>query len=234
MKLSIVIPAYNKEKIIKKALTEVKKTVDSLDTPYEVIIIDDHSTDNTYNEIIQTISKWKNFKAFKKQQNGGKGSALKEGFKKTSGDLIAFMDADLDLPPSQLKVFIDLMNVYNADAVIGSKRNSLSQVNYSTTRGFLSWAYYKLVRGLFNLKVSDTQVGLKLFKRKPLEEVINHTTMTGFAFDLELLVLMKRKGFKIGEAPIIMKHSKLGSSVSVLSILKMLKDTVELYLKLNF
>lgn len=234
MTLSIVMPAYNKQKVIKEVMLEVKKAGDSFHIPYEVIIIDDHSTDNTYKEIIKTIKKWKNFKAFKKEKNGGKGGALKEGFNKTKGNLIAFIDADLDLPLSQLKVFIDLMNVYNADAVIGSKRNSLSQVKYSITRNFLSWGYYKLIRGLFNLNVSDTQVGMKLFKRKALEEVIGKTKTTGFAFDIELLTLMQRKGFKIGEAPIIMKHSNLGSSVKLITILKMLKDTAGIFYEVNF
>ena len=234
MTLSIVMPAYNKQKVIKEVMLEVKKAGESFNIPYEVIIIDDHSTDGTYNEVKKTINKWKNFKVFEKKENGGKGGALKEGFKKTKGDLIAFIDADLDLPSSQLKIFLDLMNIYHADAVIGSKRNSLSQVKYSITRNFLSWGYYKIIRGLFKLNVSDTQVGMKLFKRKALEQTIGKTRTTGFAFDIELLALMQRKGFKIGEAPIIMKHSNFGSSVKLITILKMLKDTVEIFYNINF
>ncbi len=227
--LSVVIPAFNKEDSISKTLAEVKRSCDSFKVSYEVVIVDDHSTDNTYPEIVKTVKNWLNFRVFKKVKNGGKGGALKEGFFKAKGDLVAFIDADLDLPPKQLKVFIDLMNVYNADAIIGSKRNSLSKVEYSSVRNFLSWGYYKLVRGLFNLRVSDTQVGMKLFKRKKIEKIISKVNSSGFAFDLELLARMRKENMNIGESPIIMKHSNFGSSVSVFAIAKMLKETLLVY-----
>ena len=138
MDISVVIPTYNKARSIHETLVEVKNACDSFKLSYEVLVVDDHSTDKTYNEIVKTIKGWMNFRVFERVKNGGKGGALKEGFLKAKGDLVAFIDADLDLPPKQLKVFIDLMNVYGAEAVIGSKRNSLSQVKYSITRNFLS------------------------------------------------------------------------------------------------
>ena len=142
------------------------------------------------------------------QQNFGKGRALKKAFKYASGDLIVWLDADLDLHPYQIKILYDIMVLNDADIVIGSKMHPNSKVNYPLTRKIISLGYYCIIRILFNLPCHDTQTGLTLFKRKVMEEVFLRISVKQFAFDLEVLVNAHHLGFKLVEAPIILENKR--------------------------
>ena len=134
----------------------------------------------------------------------GKGHALKSAFAKTSGDPVVFFDGDMELHPQDIKNFADLMNIYQADIIIGSKRHPYSQVNYPWHRKILSRCYQIFIRLALKIKgVRDSQVGLKLFRRKVLEKVLPKILVKQYAFDLEVLAVASHLGYdKILEAPI--------------------------------
>jgi glycosyltransferase involved in cell wall biosynthesis len=171
-KISVIIPAYNEEKNILNTINETKRELEILNYDYEIIIVDDGSTDKTFEITGNNFSFEKDkLRIEGYQQNSGKGYAEKYVVGFVEGDYVLFKDADLDLP-GQLGSFLDAMKKTNADAVIGSKKAKNSKVKYSFKRRFLSNGYYYFIKILFGLPVRDTQTGFKLFKKEVLEECI--------------------------------------------------------------
>ncbi len=201
-KISVIVPAYNEGSHIYDSLTETIETLDKLARDYEIILVDDGSTDNTHAEADRATSHLDHVKIVRHKSNLGKGEALKYGFRFVNGDLVAFLDADLDLHPHQLQVLYEHMQTKDADVVIGSKRHPESVVDYPTNRKIMSNAYFVIVKTLFGLPVRDTQTGIKIFKHEVLKRVFPRIVVKRYAYDLELLVNAQRLGYQIIEAPI--------------------------------
>ena len=231
-KFSILIPVHNEAKRIRHNIKEVKSTLDDLGCTYEIIAIDDGSSDDSYQILEELEQEIPQLIVGGSTQNFGKGRALKKAFKYASGDLIVWLDADLDLHPYQIKTLYDIMVLNNADIVIGSKMHPNSAVNYPFTRRIISLGYYLLIRTLFNLPCHDTQTGLKLFRRKVMEEVFPCILVKQFAFDLEVLVNACHLGFKLAEAPIILENKRDYGRIGVSSITTTFKDTIVIWYRM--
>jgi len=234
-KITVIIPAYNEEKIIANTINETKRELESLDYYYEIIVIDDGSMDKTFDTVKNNFS----FEKDKVRVEGyklnlGKGNAVKYGTGFAVGDYILFMDADLDLHPRQLSRFLDEMEKTNADAVIGSKKAKNSKVIYSFKRRFLSNGYYYFIKILFGLPVRDTQTGFKLFKRVALKECINNVIVKRYAFDLELLIVLHKKGYKIVECPVEVTQSRSAGRIGQKDVFSVFKDTISIFNRLYF
>lgn len=121
--LSVIIPAYNEGNHIYDNLLRINSELNHFCKDYEIIFVDDGSNDSTASEAKQAAEVIDNIEIVTYTKNGGKGHAIKEGFKKTSKDLITFLDADLDIPPQQIKPLLEKINETNADVVIQSKRH---------------------------------------------------------------------------------------------------------------
>lgn len=230
--LSIVIPAYNEEKRIAETLMETSATMDSFSISHEIIVVNDGSSDGTFEEASKVAEKLKTVKVVHYTQNGGKGNAIKFGCKFVTGDFVTFLDADLELHPKLLKGFFDQMDANNADIVVGSKRHPLSKVNYPRHRKILSWFYHLLIKGMFNLPVNDTQLGLKLFKREVIDSVIPKILVKRFAYDVEILVNAKHMGFKIVEAPIELIFKRKLGRVKLKDIATITLDTAAIFYRM--
>jgi glycosyltransferase involved in cell wall biosynthesis len=205
-KLSVLMPAYDEGAGIYENIGETLKFLQESGRDFEIIVIDDGSSDNTYKEAARFAAEHPRVKLVRNQTNLGKGSALREGFKKSEGEIVVFIDADLDLHPRQLQLFFDHMAKERADVVIGSKRHPQSKLFYPFHRKVVSAVYFFLIKLLFRLPIHDTQTGLKLFKREVLEKVFPQMLVKKFAFDLELLVLAHKYHFKIAEAPVVVDY----------------------------
>ena len=179
-KLSVVVPVYNQEEFIYRNLHEALKTFKHYGKNFEIILVNDGSTDDTLKEA--RLIKDKHLKIVGYPENMGKGNALKYGFSHVSGNAVTFMDADLDIHPKSLMGFFKYLDT--ADMVIGSKRHKLSKVNYPLKRKILSSLYHMFVNMIFNLNVKDTQSGLKLIKYDCLKEILPKVLVKKFAFDL--------------------------------------------------
>jgi glycosyltransferase involved in cell wall biosynthesis len=165
--------------------------------------------------------------------NIGKGFALSCGVDQSVGELVTFIDADMELDPANIKGFINLMEARNCDAVIGSKRHPDSKVAYPRFRRFQSGIYQLLVRILFNLDVRDSQTGLKLFRRQVLREALPLLAIKQFAFDLELLIVARQLGYRnIVEAPISLDY-QFESTVNLRTAWRVLWDTAAIYYRLH-
>jgi len=143
------------------------------------------------------------------------------------------MDADLDLHPEQTRILFKYLEEKKADVVIGSKRHPDSIVDYPWYRKIMSNVYYFLILILFNLPVRDTQTGLKMFKFEPLKRAFERILVKRFAFDLELLLIIHKLGYKIVDAPVnlVFKPKKF-RSVGLNAIFNVLWDTVAIFYRL--
>lgn len=232
MKLSVLVPAYNEQDIINKNLFEMRSELSKLKIPFEIILIDDGSKDNTLKEARKASKKLKEVKVVSYSKNKGKGHAIVYGFKAVKGDLVTFLDADLELHPRQLKLFLDYLKKFNADVVVGSKRHPESKIKYPFQRKFLSNCFYFLTRILFGIPVKDTQAGIKLYKYKVLKDVLPKIVVKGYAFDLEILVNAHRKGYKIIEAPIDLNFLRISNRVRFRDIKNIFIDTLGILYRL--
>jgi glycosyltransferase involved in cell wall biosynthesis len=198
--LSVLVPAYNEGRHVKQALERALAVLDSIGLPYEIFLISDGSSDDTVEQA--RLIKNAGLRVLSYGQRRGKGYALRYGWSFCSGTYVAFLDADLDLDPEGLRSLLTLIRNSRADAAIGSKVHPDSHVVYPRARRLQSRVFRAIVRTWFRLDVSDTQTGLKVFRREVLESVMPVIESDGFTLDLELLVFANDDGFQIIEGPI--------------------------------
>lgn len=231
--VSVIMPAYNEGPEIYDNIKETVKTFAEFKCGYEIIIVDDGSTDNTREQIQRAAKELKNIIIVRNMENFGKGRALKKGFRFAKGGYIVFLDSDMDLHPVQLQTFFDIMKLDEADVVIGSKRHPNSRLEYPSHRRVVSAVYFFFIKLMFGLPIRDTQTGLKLFKREVLEKVFPKVLVKKFAYDLELLVLAHHFGYRIAEAPVTMtfRRGKLGR-IGLKSIFDTWWDTAAIWYRM--
>ena len=233
MKLSVIVPAYNESRHIVANIRALDRTLSSLRRPYEIIVVNDASTDNTLRLAKQEAGRNQHVTVVSCRKNGGKGLALRRGFPKATGRLIGFIDGDMDLHPRQLNLLIKQLEHDRADIAVGSKLHPQSQVKYPAFRRFLSYWYRLMIRILFNLKVRDTQVGLKLFNRSVLDEVMPRLRVKRFAFDVELLAVAHYYGYtRVVEVPISLDY-QFSSTIRFRDVRWMLQDTLGVFYRLR-
>lgn len=227
----MVVPAYREGPRIYDNLLKLLSELDQLGMDYEVIVVSDGNTDNTVAEAERVKSQ--HVKVLSYAVNMGKGYALGHGVKHSHGQLVTFIDADMELDPRDIKPFIGLISAGDYDIVIGSKRHPQSKVHYPAFRRFQSFAYQVLIRVLFNLNLRDTQTGHKLFKRQVLLDVVPLLAVKQFAFDLELLVVAQHLGYiKILEAPIQLDY-QFQTTIRPRAVLRILWDTAAIFYRLR-
>jgi len=233
--ISLIVPCYKQEKTIVKDIRKIKSIIETIGKSYEIIAVIDGQLDNTQKVLKQ--KRISNVKIVGYKHNHGKGYAVRYGMANSKGSMIAFLDAGMDLNPKGLKYLLNTMKKNNADIVIGSKLHPLSKIQYPIQRKVLSLGYRSLVKILFGLSISDTQVGLKLFKRKVLEDVLPRLLVKRYAFDIEILSVAYHLGYKkIYEAPIELTFGKWSSIAShnfIQAVLKMMWDTMAVFYRLK-
>jgi len=231
--LSVVVPAYKQEKTIVEDIKRIRETLEKMRFDYEIVVVVDGFVDKTYERAKKL--RLKKVKVVGYPTNKGKGYAVRYGMVRTKGDLVAFIDAGMDIDPNGLAMILEHMEWYGADIIVGSKRHPASQVEYPFLRKIYSLGYQILIWFLFGLKVKDTQTGLKIFKREVLEKVLPRLLVKRFAFDVELLAVARRLGFKrIYEAPVKIdtKQFKFTSTIKFKTVWEMLIDTLAVFYRL--
>jgi len=234
--ISIIIPVYKQGRTIKKDIESIKEALSTLAIPFEIVPVIDGDLDNSKKEAMKIKDPRVHVVGYK--TNHGKGYAVRYGFAHAKGDIIGFMDAGGDLKASALPLMIIKFLYEKADVVIGSKRHPDSEVIYPWVRKVFSWVYQKIVKFLFGLDVTDTQVGMKIYKRKLLEDVLPRMLVKQFAFDIEILAVAYHLGYRrIYESPVeIRLNTNLSSIVpkKMISIIyNMLKDTLAVFYRLK-
>ncbi len=232
--LSLVIPVYKQERTIINDLRQIKKAIDKIRYPHEIIAVVDGIMDKSLEKIKK--AKLMGVKTIGYMKNQGKSYAVRLGMTKARGDYVIFLDAGMEIDPNAISMLLEHMEWYNADIIVGSKRHPASFVKYSTMRKILSYGYYLLVKLLFGIKIHDTQAGIKIFKKEVLEKVLPRLVEKRFAGDLEVIVVADSLGFKrIFEAPIKMDYNlaPLTSAATIKSVIGILKDTMAIFYRKN-
>ena len=167
-------------------------------------------------------------------RNTGKGYALLLGASQAEGDLVAFVDADLEVHPNQLGALYQTLAGSNAEAAIGSKHHPDAKVEVSFLRYGLSVIYSQLVRAMFHLPVHDTQTGLKIFLKDPLQQALTRSRVNRFAYDLELLVGLTRMGYRVVEMPVTVTSMRLSQRIRARDVSQMAIDSFLIWVRSEF
>ncbi|MBO7207987.1 MAG: glycosyltransferase, partial [Kiritimatiellae bacterium] len=235
-RLSIIMPVYN---LATQVIRNVHKTAELFSengVRTEILPVDDGSSDGTA-AALNTIAakKFSNvvIKPVICPVNGGKGAALRAGFAASTGDVVMLLDGDLDILPEQTPRFFEAMVSNDADVVVGSKRHKESQIQYPWHRRLVSWVYFTIVRIFIGLPITDTQTGMKLFKRAVLREALSRMLVKTYAFDLELLAIAHQRGAKIVEAPVIIRFGNKFGALSANTIKVMALDSLAVFYRLK-
>lgn len=192
MKLSVIVPVYNEAATVKKVLSNLVK----VKQVKEVIVVDDGSTDNSAKEIKKVVNK--KIQYFKKE-NGGKGSAVRLGLSKVTGDYTLIQDADLEYDPREIPLLLEPLDREGVEVVYGSRfigAHSNLLFWHRVGNAFLNL----IVNVLYNTTLSDMETCYKLLPTKLFKEL----NISADAFDLEPEITCKllRKGYRIFEVPI--------------------------------
>lgn len=230
--LSVVVPAYNEVGDVQASLQYLDRVIDGLVPSYEIIVVDDGSIDGT-SAILQAMADHHGaIKYVTHDINHGKGHAIKSGCQWVSGERVLFVDADGDINPGDIAAFLERMEADDADIVIGSKRHPESSVSYPLIRRVLSMGYGLLVKALFRLDVTDTQVGMKLLRREVVEEVMPLVLVKRYAFDVELLAVAVNRGYTVTEAPVSIDFN-MGSNIDWKEVARIGWDTAAVFYRLH-
>lgn len=197
---SVVIPAYNEAVRIVPTIGAIAAHVSSLEKPWELIVADDGSTDNTI-ELLEDLE-LVNMRVLAAEQNGGKGSAVRRGVLASRGRVILFADADQSTPIEQ---FGDLLARIDdgADLAIGSRSaNGATVAGKSILRKVLSKGLNLLVRAGFGVPFADTQCGFKMFTTEAAQLLFRRQLIDEFSFDLEILYLARKFDLRVDEVPV--------------------------------
>lgn len=230
--ISVVIPAYNEEERISRCVRETHETLTAMGARFEIIVVDDGSYDGTLSvaRIAADDLDWVRVIGY--PENLGKGYALIEGAMEARGDLVLFVDADLEVHPRQLGLLYAALIGLDADVVIGSKMHRSSTIEYPLKRRILSIGYFALVFLLFRLPVRDTQTGLKLYRTEVLRRVAGRLLVKRFAFDLEALANVHRLGYRIAEAPVVVTRERAYPRVGGGAALEVAIDTLAVWYRM--
>lgn len=226
MKISLIIPTYNNGNIIQRTLEKLNSFIKKEKQEWEVLIVNDGSTDNTL-ELLKNYQP-KFHKTISYFKNKGKGFAVKRGVEKASGKYISFLDSDLPYSFDNLKSV--LLPLKDFDISIGSRTlfPNNNNENIEFLRRFIGKGSSFVSNAMLKYNIKDTQCGLKAFRKNVAKDIFSKQTIKGFYFDPEILYIAKKQGYTIKEvrAILLKTHQMQLSSVNVVG------DSVKCFLDL--
>jgi len=225
MNISLIIPIYNEGKIIENTIKKLKVFLDNEKEGWEILFVNDGSTDNTLKIIKNFTPKF--FKVISYERNRGKGFAIRVGVEKALGDYICFIDSDLAYSFNNLKELISKLE--NCDAVFGSRDMEANNFeNISLLRRIFGKSFNLFSNIILGYKAEDTQCGLKVFKREMAREIFSKQILNRWAFDTEVFYIAKKKNYKIKRVKAILSKNNLSKKSKV----NLLKDPLKMFFDL--
>lgn len=220
---------YNEEERIADTLEKINNYLIDNNYNYNIIVVDDGSTDNSYNVALNYIHNSHNDRVFicRNQANRGKGFSVKRGLIIGDSDYYLFTDCDLSCSINQLEKL--MKHIENNDLIIGSRyvKGGVVATKQSLLRRFYSRAFNLLVNCLFKLGVKDAQCGFKLYSRKLRDLIVDRSFINGFAFDVEHLVICRENGLNYKECGIVWNNLKV-QKFKIMKIIDMFFDIMRI------
>ncbi|MCU0693323.1 MAG: glycosyltransferase family 2 protein [Polyangiaceae bacterium] len=229
--LSVVIPAFNEEARLEPTLRRVVQHLVQSGLDHEVIVVDDGSTDETAALTRRVAADCQVIRLIELGENRGKGAAVRAGVLAARGREILFSDADMATPIEELAKLRAALAAGN-DIAIGSRavRGADIRVRQHRARELMGRTFNLLVQILALRGIRDTQCGFKLFPQAVARDLFARATVDGFAFDVELLVLAKRR-YRVAEVPVAWSHVEESKVSPGADAARMLVDLVRLRLR---
>jgi dolichol-phosphate mannosyltransferase len=228
VELSFVIPAYNEEDSIEDALGALDEVVKNRKLPYEIIVVNDGSKDKTLPKAITYASRNGHVRVVSYDKNVGKGYAVRAGFMQTTGEVVVFVDSDMDIDLGTVSKYVAALE--HGDIVIASKWHPDSVVSMPLTRRILSHGFNVLVRILTGAKLKDTQVGLKAMRKSAFVNIFPRLCVKRYAFDVELLAVASLYGLRIVQMP---AQIRIRESFRLKEAFKMFQDLLGIAYRLR-
>jgi dolichyl-phosphate beta-glucosyltransferase len=227
--LSVIIPAYNEESRIGPTVRDIVGFCRAGRRAFEVILVDDGSRDGTTAVARVLSEEFPELRVIRLAANHGKGYAVRTGVVNAIGRLVLFADADGATPIGEIERLESALES-GVDIAIGSRalRDTGVQVQAKLYRHLIGRTFHLLVEWLADGGVKDTQCGFKLFRSTVAQDLFSRMRMNGFSFDVEVLVMARRKGYRVAEIPVNWTH-RPGSKVRLtLDSLQMAADLVRI------
>jgi len=230
--LSVVIPAYDEQARIVVTLVRTLEYLALRHPSSEVIVVDDGSRDETASVVEELARTESRLRLIRLGANRGKGAAVRTGVLASHGARVLFMDADLATPLEEL----DKLLVYarqGCDVVIGSRGLSESDIRerQPIARELMGRTFNVIVRSLLLGGYRDTQCGFKLFTRAAAQDLFGSQTLDGFAFDVEVLLLAKERGYRMREVAVVWYHAPNSKVSPVTDASRMFVDLLRMRLR---
>lgn len=227
--LSIIIPAHNEEKRLPRTLEQVFSFLKLQSYTSEVVVVENGSSDRTLEIAKQFSDLYPNLVVIKEEQRG-KGNAVKRGMLSARGEYRFICDADLSMPIEDLQKFLPPA-LENFDVAIGS-REAPGAIRYNepSYRHIGGRAINLVIRMLILPGLNDTQCGFKCFNARTTESLFNQQTLNGWSFDIELLYLARRKKLRIREVPIHWYFHSDSKVNAIRDALRMISDIFRIHL----
>ncbi len=205
--LSIVLPIYNEALVLERSLAELFAYLEGLGESFEVVAADDGSSDRSPDILAAWAAREPRLVVTRHTPNRGKGAAVRAGMARASGELQVFMDADLSTPLEELPGLLGALRS-GYDVVLGNRRSPGSRIERRQPflREWLGRGFTFLTRTLLAPGVQDFTCGFKGFRREAAQAIFARSTLDGWAFDAELVVIAEVHGFKLVQVPVAWRH----------------------------
>ena len=224
--ISIIIPIFNQAKKITYSLEKIRQAVELTFTNYELIVVNDGSTDDTLNTLKDIAREDEHVRVISYTPNRGKGYAVRQGVLQSQGDAVILLDGDLDISPDLIKDYVEKLST--SDLVIASKKHPESNVRIPRSRAFLSRAFNLLIKMAIGIDQTDTQAGFKVGKGDIMRKIFSNVSVNRYAFDVEFLAIASVLHLKVQEMPVIMKIDR---KFKIKEIVNMFLDVTRIWYK---
>lgn len=226
--LSVIIPAYNEEKRLPNTLKEVDKYLSQQSYSYEILVVNDGSKDKTADVVRNLISQIRNLKLIDNQENHGKGWVVRQGMLEARGEYRLFTDADNSTSINQVEKMLPEFKK-GFEIVIGSRDIkgaviAVPQPFYRILLGNIFNLIVQVISGLWG--IWDTQCGFKGFSEKSAKDIFSKAKIDRWAFDVEILVIAQKLGYKKKEIPVVWINDP-ESRVKLRGMIKMLFEVIQ-------
>src|SRR5919106_4839228 len=227
-RVSVIIPVFNQQDKVAYSLRRITQVVKSYFKDYELIVVNDGSTDDTLTTLkyLALTDQQQHLRILSYTPNRGKGYAVRQGILHSRGEVVMFLDGDLDIAPDSIKDYVESLST--ADLVIASKRHPESSVTIPRSRALLSRAFNLLIRMATGSSQKDTQAGFKVGRGEIMRTIFRSASINRYAFDVELFTIASILHLKVHEMPVIMKIDR---RFNTKEIVRMLADVARISYK---